>query len=79
MPIIIFLNKKSARTKIFLTKKFHLTFLIAESSNCQDSYTTYLKLSANQYKIHKKLHLFINKSYIDSDKWPHLSKKIWIQ
>ena len=47
MHITIFPNKKSICTKIFLIKKFHLNFLIAESPDWQDSYTTYPKISAN--------------------------------
>ena len=53
MPITLFPNKKSANTKIFLTKKIHLTFLIAASANWQDSYTTYPKISATKRKVPK--------------------------
>ena len=69
MPILIFLVKKFASTSIFLTKKLALKFLIVKSWNCQDSYTTYLKLSVIRDNSPKKLHLFIIKSYINPDNW----------
>ena len=47
MPITIFLNRKFASTKKFLTKKFHPNFLIVKSSNWKDLYTTYSKISVN--------------------------------
>ena len=47
MYITIFIDKKSASALKNLTKKFRHHFLIVKIPNWQDSYTTYLKISAN--------------------------------